>query len=89
MDPPQAHTQGVRIVLELISADDGRLSGTAQAVASDVVLPFSGVLELVARVEELSRNEPARSGRAGTSPDHQSEVTSPGEPGAERGGATC
>jgi hypothetical protein len=51
----------VQILLDVDQASDGRLTGTAALAGHDGVLPFSGKLELLARVEELSR---------GAHPDH-------------------
>jgi hypothetical protein len=45
----------VQILIELDQAADGRLTGRAALVGCDEVLSFSGNLELLARVEELSR----------------------------------
>jgi hypothetical protein len=45
----------VQILLVVDQARDGRLTGTATLAGHDGVLPFSGKLELLARVEELSR----------------------------------
>ena len=46
---------GVQILLDVDQAEDGRLSGTATLAGNDEGLPFSGNLELLARVEELSK----------------------------------
>ena len=45
----------MQILLVVDQASDGRLTGTATLAGHDGVLPFSGKLELLARVEELSR----------------------------------
>jgi hypothetical protein len=45
----------VQILLKVDQASDTRLTGTAALVGIDEELPFSGNLELLARVEELSR----------------------------------
>lgn len=45
----------MQILLDVDQASDGRLTGTATLAGHDGVLPFSGNLELLARVEELSR----------------------------------
>jgi hypothetical protein len=47
----------VQILLNVDQASDGRLSGTAALAGIDVELPFSGNLELLARVEELSMSD--------------------------------
>jgi hypothetical protein len=44
----------VQILLNVDQASDGRLTGTATSAETDDVLPFSGNLELLARIEELS-----------------------------------
>jgi hypothetical protein len=44
----------VQILLEVDQAEDGRLSGRAMLAGNDQGLSFSGKLELLARVEELS-----------------------------------
>ena len=46
----------MQILIELDQAVDGRLTGSAALVGRDEALPFSGNLELLARLEELSRN---------------------------------
>jgi hypothetical protein len=45
----------VQILLDIDQASNGRLTGTAALAGHDEELPFSGNLELLARVEELSR----------------------------------
>jgi len=45
----------VQILLHVDQGIDGRLTGTAKLAGIDEELPFSGNLELLARVEELSR----------------------------------
>jgi hypothetical protein len=45
----------VQILLDVDQASDGRLTGTAMLAGHCEGLPFSGNLELLARVEELSR----------------------------------
>jgi hypothetical protein len=45
----------VQILLDVDQASNGRLTGTAMLAGHDEGLPFSGNLELLARVEELSR----------------------------------
>jgi hypothetical protein len=45
----------VQILLDVDQAENGRLSGKAMLAGHDEGLPFSGNLELLARVEELSR----------------------------------
>jgi hypothetical protein len=52
---PLRQSDGVQILIDCNQAADGRLSGTATRAGDDRVLPFSGNLELLARVEELSR----------------------------------
>lgn len=49
------HGEEVQILIELDQATDGRLTGSAGLMGEDGVLPFSGNLELLARVEELAR----------------------------------
>jgi hypothetical protein len=44
----------VQILLKVDQASNGRLTGTATLAGSDEELPFSGNLQLLARVEELS-----------------------------------
>jgi hypothetical protein len=48
----------VQILIVLEQVVDGRLSGTAALVGAREALPFSGTLELVTRLEELSRSAP-------------------------------
>jgi hypothetical protein len=45
----------VQILLDIDQASDRRLTGSAALVGVDEKLPFSGNLELLARVEELSK----------------------------------
>ncbi len=47
----------MQILLNVDQGSDGRLTGTATTAGIDVVLPFSGNLELLARVEELSTRD--------------------------------
>jgi hypothetical protein len=43
----------MEILLDVTQSPDGRLAGTARLLASRHALVFSGVMELVASVEEL------------------------------------
>jgi hypothetical protein len=52
---PEAHDRRVQILLDVDQAENGRLTGKAMLAGHDDGLPFSGNLELLARVEELSR----------------------------------
>jgi hypothetical protein len=45
----------VRIHLDVAQSPDGRLSGTLGLIGRDQILAFSGNLELLARLEELTR----------------------------------
>jgi hypothetical protein len=45
----------VQILINLDQSRDNRLTGTATLVGIDDELPFSGNLELLARLEELLR----------------------------------
>jgi hypothetical protein len=45
----------MRILLELSAGSDGRLTGTAAGPDPAGPLPFSGNLELLARVEQLAQ----------------------------------
>jgi hypothetical protein len=45
----------VQILIDVDQAADGRLTGTAALVGEAETLPFSGNLELLARLEELAR----------------------------------
>jgi hypothetical protein len=48
----------MQILIDVAQAGDGRLTGTA-TTAHDDELPFSGNLELLARIEELCRRHAA------------------------------
>jgi hypothetical protein len=45
----------VQILLDINRGSDGRLIGTATLAGRDDELPFSGTLQLLAQVEELTR----------------------------------
>ncbi len=52
----------MKLIIDLDQCPDGRLAGSATVPGDPTPRPFSGVLELVARVEELSKSvtEPPR-----------------------------
>jgi hypothetical protein len=52
----------MKLIIDLDQRPDGRLAGSALLPGDPTPRPFSGVMELVARVEELSRavTEPPR-----------------------------
>ena len=54
MFPGESYGGGVQILLNVDQASDGRLTGTATLAGVGEELSFSGNLELLARVEELS-----------------------------------
>jgi hypothetical protein len=43
----------MELILDLTSSAQGRMSGTVSKGSSSALLPFSGALELVARLEQL------------------------------------
>ena len=51
----KAQGEEVQILIDVDQAADGRLTGTAALVGEAETLPFSGNLELLARLEELAR----------------------------------
>jgi hypothetical protein len=55
----------MKLIIDLDQRPDGRLAGSALLPGDPTPRPFSGVMELVARVEELSRAvaEPPRPAR--------------------------
>jgi hypothetical protein len=52
----------MKLIIYLDQCPDGRLAGSVAPPGDPVPRPFSGVMELVARLEELSRavTEPPR-----------------------------
>jgi hypothetical protein len=54
----------MEILLDVTQSPDGRLTGTARLPASRHALVFSGVMELVALVEELCGFSPPPGGPA-------------------------
>lgn len=52
----------MKLIIDLDQDPDGRLAGSVAPPGDPVPRPFSGVMELVARLEELSRavTEPPR-----------------------------
>jgi hypothetical protein len=52
----------MKLIIDLDQCPDGRLAGSVAPPGDPVPRPFSGVMELVARLEELSRavTEPPR-----------------------------
>ena len=50
---------GMKILIDVTPSTDGRLGGLAGLVGEPEVLPFSGLMELVARIEELCRTVPS------------------------------
>jgi hypothetical protein len=53
----QAHTRGMEIILRLTAPPAARLEGTVRRVDSAASLSFSGVLELLARIEQLADDD--------------------------------
>jgi hypothetical protein len=51
----------VQIHLDIVQSAAGRLTGTLGVVGRNDVLPFSGNLELLARLEDLTAETPAPS----------------------------
>jgi hypothetical protein len=49
----------VQIRLDIVQSAAGRLTGTLGVVGRNDVLPFSGNLELLARLEDLTAESPA------------------------------
>jgi hypothetical protein len=45
----------MKLIIDLDQYPDGRLAGSAALPGDPTPRPFSGVMELVARIEELSR----------------------------------
>jgi hypothetical protein len=45
----------MKLIIDLDQRPDGRLAGSALLPGDPTPRPFSGVMELVARVEELSK----------------------------------
>jgi hypothetical protein len=51
----------MKILIDVTPSTDGRLGGSAGLVGEPHVLQFSGLMELVARIEELCKADPAGS----------------------------
>ena len=64
----------MRLVLDIGRSIDGRIEGFVQPVEAQAPTPFSGVLELVATVEELLLvNDPPGRGEASSGGEGRTE----------------
>jgi hypothetical protein len=61
----------MKVIVEIAADADGRLVGVVRAAGVGDGLPFSGSMELLARLEALSE------GRSNGSPDKESPTASP------------
>ena len=56
---PRVHTHGMEIILRLTTPPGARLEGTVRRCDyTTTSLPFFGVLELLARIEQLTDDAP-------------------------------
>jgi hypothetical protein len=63
----------MQILIDVSASTVGRLVGTVASAGDAEVRPFSGSLELLARIEELCRPEPASPGDDPEPHDQRSE----------------
>jgi hypothetical protein len=64
--PDAAHRGDVQIRLDIVQSAEGRLTGTLGIVGHDDAFPFSGNLELLARLEDLTAARPESNLEEGT-----------------------